>query len=258
MTKWIVGLLLLANLALFGWMRWGSALTVDIDANMRQVALNADKIKPLGLQAISAATSAPVVAVASSVPVAPLVLSPSSVPAPVSAPSVATSVPAIVTIPAIAKQENCAEWGEFSGDDLVRAQQALTALKLGDRLAQRSVERKHGYWVYIPPLKKRAEVEKKIAQLKERGVKDYFVVQEKGKWLNAISLGVFRSNEAAQRFLVMLHGKGVRSAKVGERVSKLKYTVFAMKGLDTGTADRLRVLQKGFPDSELKVSTCGN
>ena len=29
MTKWIVGLLLLANLALFGWMRWGSLLTGD-------------------------------------------------------------------------------------------------------------------------------------------------------------------------------------------------------------------------------------
>ena len=70
-------------------------------------------------------------------------------------------------------------------------------MKLGDNLTQRSVEHNHGYWVYIPPLKKRANVEKKIAQLKERGIKDYFVVQEKGKWLNAISLGVFRTQEAA-------------------------------------------------------------
>jgi len=131
-------------------------------------------------------------------------------------------------------------------------------MKLGDNLTQRSVERNHGYWVYIPPLKKHASVEKKIAQLKERGVKDYFVVQEKGKWQNAISLGVFGTQDAAEKYIAMLRTKDVRTAKVGERVSKLKYTVFVIKDLDSGTADKLNALQKEFPDSELKLSTCNN
>ena len=56
----------------------------------------------------------------------------------------------------------------------------------------------------------------------------------------------------------MLRTKDVRSAKLGERVSKLKYTVFVLKGLDTGTADKLNALQKEFPDSELKLSACTN
>jgi SPOR domain len=156
------------------------------------------------------------------------------------------------------EKSSCAEWGEFSGNDLVRAQQALSALKLGDSLTHRRVEHNHGYWVYIPPMKKRASVEKKIAQLKARGVKDYFVMQEKGKWQNAISLGVFRTRDAAEKYIVQLRSKDVRSAKLGERLSKLKYTVFDIKDIDSGIADKLNALQKEFPESRLKVSACGN
>lgn len=252
MLKWIVGLLLLANLALFGWMRWGSALTVDADAGAVKAALNPDKVKLLEMLPASSATPA-----SSTTPGMTLTLSPVSAPVATAPPAVPTPAPGVaVNVPP--KVSNCAEWGEFSGGDLARAQQALAAFKLGDRLTQRGLEQDHGYWVYIPPLKKRAAVEKKIAQLKERGVKDYFVVQEKGRWLNAISLGVFKTEEGAQKYLATLKAKEVRSAKIGERKSKLKFTVFVMKGVDAGAADKLHALQKGFPGSELKVSACGN
>jgi hypothetical protein len=271
MTKWIVGLLLLANLALFGWMRWGATLTVDPGAPAVQAALNADKVRLLEYLPASAAEPA-----SSAAPGLTLTLSPAqAAPAPASAPapvlsqapaasaasSVTPSVPA--PPPAMAKKtapkiSTCAEWGEFSGSDLGRAQQALAALNLGGRLTQRGVEQDHGYWVYIPPLKNRAEVEKKIAQLKQRGVDDYFVVQEAGEWQNAISLGVFRTEEAAQKFLATLRTRQVRSARVGERMSKLRFTVFVMKGLDAGTMGRIEALRKRFPDGELKVSACGN
>jgi hypothetical protein len=246
MMKWTVGLLLLANLAFFGWMRWGSALTVDADAGAVQAALNPDKIKLLETLATPASGAASGTA---------LNLSPVS--------AAAASAPLAMPVPVAAENappriSNCAEWGEFSGEDLARSQQALAALNLGDKLTQRGVEQNHGFWVYIPPLKRRADVERKIAQLKERGVKDYFVVQERGKWLNAISLGVFKTKEAAQKYQALLLAKDVRSARLGERMSKLKFTVFVMKGLDAETADKLNALQKGFPDSELKIMACSN
>jgi hypothetical protein len=245
MTKWIVGLLLLANLAIFGWMRWGSMLTVDVDAASVQAALNADKIKLLPPASVSASVLAPA-ASGVALPLSPL------------APLAASAVPAVSAPAKSTKVANCAEWGEFSGDDLVRAKQALAAMKLGDKLSLRTVEQNHGYWVYIPPVKKRAEVEQKIEELKARGVKDYFVVQEKGQWLNAISLGVFKSKEAAQKFRATLHAKEVGPLKMGIRKSKLKFTVFVINGVDTGITDKLSALQKGFSDSELKVLACGN
>lgn len=276
MTKWIVGLLLLANLVLIGWMRWGSALTVE-GGEAAQAALNADRIRLLDMQPASAAASAvpgvsltlsplplpmsaPAPSAASAVPVASVA---SAVPVAPSTPAAASSVSAAASHVGAAShvqpvEVGCAEWGEFSGEDLANAQRVLVSLKLGDRLSLRSVERHHGYWVYLPPMKKHADVARKIAQLKERNVKDYFVVQEKGKWRNAISLGIFKTKEAAQKYLVSLREKDVRSAKVGERATTLKFTVFAMKGLDAATSEKLKSLQKGFPDSELKFSACGN
>ncbi len=239
MTKWIVSLLLV-NLAFFGWMRWGNTLTAEVDTPMAQAALNADKIKLLEWSAVSAVASG-----VSTTSGMTLTLSPIAMPAvtvvssvlPVSASAVAYVQP---------KVSSCAEWGEFSGSDLARAQQSLATLKLAEGLAQRSVERNHGYWVYIPPLKKRSQVERKIAQLKERGVEDYFVVQEEGRWQNAISLGVFKSEEAAQKFLASLQAKGVRTAKIGERVSKLRYIVFVMKNLDAGMLGQVELDAEGI------------
>ena len=150
------------------------------------------------------------------------------------------------------------EWGEFSGSDLARATAVLADLKLGDKLAQRQVEHVSGYWVYIPPLPTRVEVDRKIAQLKARGVTEYFVVQEAGPAHNAISLGIFKSADAAQKFLQNLMQKGVKSARVGERMSKLSLTVFVLNNLDAGTATKVTELQKEFATSELKAVACNN
>jgi len=265
MTKWIVGLLLLANLALFGWMHWGPALKEDPGAPAVQAALSADKVMLLEYAPSSAvettSRTAPAVTLALSPAQAPVS---ASVPAPAPLPaSAVSSAPAPVSTPAQAKKSepkisNCAEWGEFSGSDLVRAQQDLATLKLGARLSQRIVEQDRGYWVYMPPQPNRAGVERKLQQLKERGVYDHFVVQEEGEWQYAISLGVFKTEEAAQKFLAFLRTRDVRTARVGERMSKLRFTVFVMKGIDADTTGKIGVLQKRFPDSELKVSACSN
>jgi hypothetical protein len=148
------------------------------------------------------------------------------------------------------------EWGEFSGTDLKLATQVLAGMKLGNRLSQRIVEYDTGYWVYIAPLKGQTAVKKKIEQLKALEVVDYFVVPMVGHNNHAISLGVFKTREAAQNHLINLKKKGVRTAKVGERKSRLKFTVFAIKQIDQDTAAHLAKLQKEFANSELSTVAC--
>ena len=148
------------------------------------------------------------------------------------------------------------EWGEFSGTDLTRAAKALSELKLGDSLAQRTVEYSGGYWVYIPQLKNQAAVNRKIEKIKAAGVKDYFVVQERPLWINVISLGVFKTQESAKNFLASLKKKGVRTARMGERKHKLKFTVFALNHINAEGAARLVALQKDYANSELKPVAC--
>ncbi|MGA7594165.1 MAG: SPOR domain-containing protein [Gallionella sp.] len=188
-------------------------------------------------------------------PVAP-VAAPAAVP--VAAPPKVASIPnhPAVTATASPGTTACLEWGDFSGPDLSRATADLSAMQLTGKLSQRQVERDRGYWVYFPPLKDKAAVNRKIAEIKALGITDYFVIQGSGRWQNAISLGVFKTREAAQNYLNYMHAKGVHTAKVGERASKLKATIFMLDGLDAGTVAKLTALQKDFPGSELNVVSC--
>jgi hypothetical protein len=247
MVKWFVGLLLLVNILLFAVMQWGGALTVDKDIPVVQAEINPDKIKLLGGVA-PASSSVSATTVASEV--VPAVAASAVIPAQT------VSIPTSELGASPKAHKQCAEWGEFSGSGLALVQTALAELSLGDKLTQSTVEHDSGFWVFLPPVKKRAEVQHKIEQLKKLGVTDYFVVQETGVWMNAISLGVFRTEKSAQKYLASLRDKGVHSAKVGERKSKLKYTQFVLKDLDAATTDKVRNLQKDFPDNDLKIADC--
>lgn len=221
-------ILLLGNVIFFAAIQWGGGLIADERLAQAQPALHEEKIRLLTAPIMEPAET-PVVTAES----APSATGPDT---PV-----------------------CLEWGDFSGADLTRATAALSVLQLGDKLSQYQVEHAIGYWVYIPPLKDKAAVTQKIAQLKARGIEEYFVVPDAGPWLNAISLGVFKTQEAAQSFLDDLRRtRDVHSAQMGERASKLKTTVFVLNGLDAATVAELTKMQKDFSGSTLKNVSCAH
>lgn len=152
----------------------------------------------------------------------------------------------------------CMEWGEFTGEGLTRVTTALGALKLGDALSRRPVEHTIGYWVYIAPSKSQAEVDKKVARLKELNVPDYYVVHDDDKWHNAISLGMFHSQEAANSYRQTLMEQGAEGIKTGERSGKNTYTVFVLKNLNPTLSGKLTAMQRDFPDSQLQTVACGH
>lgn len=166
------------------------------------------------------------------------------------------ALPVSAPISAPAVERACFEWGEFSGTDIDLVAKELKKLNLGDSVSRHDIDRPLGYWVYIPPVNSKAAVAQKVSQLKALGVTDYFVVQDAGEWLNAISLGVFKTREAAQSFLDGLHDKGIRSARVGEKSSKNPATTFAINGLNEEMSDKLNTLQKDFFGSQLKRVSC--
>jgi hypothetical protein len=239
--KWVWGLLL-ANALLFSWVRWGGMLTVDPDELAAQAPLHADKVVLLNEFAAAKVAALPPVAVAES-----------AVEVAESAPAPAPRFSETLANPPQVKQ--CLFWGEFSGSGLADARQKLSALALGARLQTRSVEHASGYWDFMSPLKNQAAVQRKIGQLKALGINDYFVVQE-GEWKHAISLGVFRTERAAENYLDSLRKQGVRTAKVGERKSKLRFTQFVIADAESEVESKVRGFQKEFPDSELKMSDC--
>ncbi len=222
--------------------------------------LNEDKIV-LQIEPKSAPVAAPPLEVQSAVASAPVVVQSAPVatkaepakPEPVK-PEPVKHEPLVVVAKPV--KPVCYEWGEFSGDELEQLSTALRKLQLGNKLVQYDVPHTIGYWVFIAPNKDKAVVNQKVAQLRERGVTDLFVIQEPGEWLNAIQLGVFKSRESAQNFLEGLRAKDVTSAQIGERASKIKSKRFVINNVDEGMNAKLISLQKDFSGNDLKRVSC--
>ena len=249
-------MLLLVNVIAFAGISQGWFVRND-QAAVSGPPLNAEMIQVLEPASMPASANA---APAGSAP-APVA---ASAPAAQPAPSADSTSPDLHLATTMAAPENkepaapvCVEWGDFSGTDLGRATSALAALQFGDKLSRRQIERDIGYWVYIPPLRNKAAVNRKVGELKDLGINEYFVVAD-GRWRNAISMGVFKSSEAAQNYLNLLRSRGVHSARVGERASKLLSTMFRISGVDEATVARIAALQKDFPGSELKHVPCAS
>ena len=211
-------LLVLANLAFFAWSRYG---TPDVPS----VALPSRDIEPEKLK----------------------IIAPKDLPARVAKKEKPAAVAAAAP-PATA----CVEWGSFTLADAPRAQQALEPLALGERLAQRRTEEAAGWWVFIPPQGSRQGALKKAAELKNLGVEEFFIVQEEGEHRWAVSLGVFRTEEAAQSRLSALRAQGVRSARVGPRETVVPKIWLQVKSVDAPLQARLKEIARQIEGSELR------
>ena len=150
----------------------------------------------------------------------------------------------------------CLEWGNFAGPGITRAEAALAQLGLAPGQVERVVVDAGGYWVHIPPLKTKIEADRKVRELIDLGVTEFFVVQDAGPWRNAISLGIFRTEEGAQTFLAGLRKRGVRSAIVARRENFLKQVAFYLREPSEAAVAQLTVIQQEFPGTEIKAGPC--
>ena len=146
----------------------------------------------------------------------------------------------------------CLELGAFGLGDAARVQQALEPLGLGSRLSQRRAEEVASYWVFMPPQRNRQAANQKAAELRKLGVEDFFIVQEDPNFRFAISLGVFKTEEAARARLAELRTKGVRTARVGPRETSVQKVYFAVREVPDALVSRLNDLRQSFAGSELK------
>ena len=148
------------------------------------------------------------------------------------------------------------ERGQLGGAELPRAAAALDALAVGARFSKREVAVATNYWIFIPPLRSKAEMERKTSELKERGVEEYAPILEAGRWRYAVALGVFRNEDGARKYLASLRAKGVRSAQIGEREQKVAKSAFLLRDPTDEQALRVGNLKSGFPGTDVRAVEC--
>lgn len=145
----------------------------------------------------------------------------------------------------------CVEFSGIAAGDAARAREAFGALKIGDRLSERRVEEITRHWVFFAPVRDRRIAEATMADLRRKGVADLSIRPD-----NAISLGVFSTEEAARRFLASLEAKGVRGAEDGPFVKELRELVMLIREPDTELVSRLALLQRDYPVAQLRAVPC--
>jgi hypothetical protein len=155
--------------------------------------------------------------------------------------------------PRAAAGPRCLEWGPFAGSEYLRAEKTLEPLALGARVSpRRSSEQAPGWWVFIPSQGSRDSALKKAAELKAMGVTDYFIMGEDADTPWSVSLGVYRSEQAALVRLNALRDQGVRTALVGSRDTLVPRLWLQVKEVDAALEARLRETARQLELGELR------
>jgi hypothetical protein len=168
-------------------------------------------------------------------------------------------IPEPPPLPQAAPEESTArlEWGTFGDLELRRVRDALSSLELGNRVAARKEEVTANWWVFMPPQRTRALMERKANELVELGVTDFIPLPEEGRWQYAISLGTFREERGAREYLAQLKEQGVRSGDLGRREQQVMQTTLVISAPTPTESTKLVELATRFPGSEMRATQCG-
>ena len=151
------------------------------------------------------------------------------------------------------KPEACLEVASFVLADARRFENQLEPLKLGDRQSRHNLPGSEvsSYIVYIPPQGSKEGADKKAGELRALGVSNYFIMSDNSPLRWGISLGVFKTEGAAQNQLAALMKQGVRTARVAPRMSGSKLLAYQFRDVDATLKAKLEKIRAGFPNAEL-------
>jgi hypothetical protein len=146
----------------------------------------------------------------------------------------------------------CLEWGAFTVTDAARAAKAVDAFQPGLQYTERRVEGTVSYWVHIPPQPTRRAAEALLAGVKRIGGDEYYVVQDDGRYANAISLGLFNNEAGALARREALTKLGVRDVAVATRESTAVRIYLRFRAVSDQAFARLGTLRTEFVGSDLR------
>ena len=149
----------------------------------------------------------------------------------------------------------CVEWRDLSPDEFMQVREQLKTLA-GQRVmsfAEVPLETRH--WVIFPPLPSAESAEAKLGELVAAGLEDSYVVQD-GVWRNAISLGLFTSDQAARRRVLEVEEKGVLGTRVELLPRKGSEFYFVIRSEDPEALKSLSGIKQAYPNSQQSRVAC--
>jgi hypothetical protein len=155
----------------------------------------------------------------------------------------------------VEKKQNlvaCTEVGNFNIAEAKQFEARLIALVPADRISRRDIQEISSHMIFIPPQRGKYGADRKAAELRKLGITDFYVIQDASEQRWGISLGIFKTEEAAQSHLAALNQQGIRSARLLEHKVPLTKIAFQLRELDPGTKGSIEKLKVDFPRQEMR------
>lgn len=215
--RWIVLLLLIANLVVGGFFFWGKSQS-DALAGVN-APLNSSKIVLRSARILDDTT-----------------------------PSDTSASPAL-------NEHICVEWRGMTESNLERSREAVKKLAVRRVLSVKELPVDRMYWVIFPPLPSEAAAKVKMDEFAALKVKDALIIKE-DHWKNGISLGLFSADEAARSHIRVLESKGVSGLRIETRPKQGTGYYYVVKSEDATTLRELDEIRSGFPATTLMRVDC--
>jgi hypothetical protein len=152
----------------------------------------------------------------------------------------------------------CKEIGNFDAVSAKRFETLLQPLALGDKVSHREIAETANNIVYIPSQGTKEGADKKASELRHLGVNDFYIIQDAGPFHWGISLGVFKTEDAARALLAALNQKGVHSARLGVHSVAATKTVYQLRNLDGSSIAGIEKITAEFPHIEAHSCDANN
>ncbi len=108
----------------------------------------------------------------------------------------------------VVSSDQCFTLGPFKDETIMRqVRDSISEYAVDIDTRKRVEEEKYRYWVYLAPKDGRTGAKKAATSLREKGVKDFYIVR-KGSAKDSISLGHFKEQSGANRVLKKLKKLG--------------------------------------------------
>lgn len=148
----------------------------------------------------------------------------------------------------------CVQAGPFSAADARRFESRINRLNLDARPSrvETPFQEVTSRLVYLPPNGGREGAQRRTAELKERGVSNFFIMQGDSPLRYAISLGVFKTEGAAQKLAADLGRQGVRGVRILPRGPQTTRTAFQYRRIDAAARTRIAGIADGFSGAAVR------
>lgn len=221
MLKFLFWILLSINAALFA---YGRGYLGNFKGNEREPARMKNQVNGDKLRLVPAAQ-----ATAVKTPEPPPALAPEPV----------AAAPALIA---------CVEVGNLTALEARRFDSRIAALGPLKPVRQNlTTTEVASYMVHIAPQGTRAAADSKAEELKNLGVTNYYVIPDNTPMKWAISLGVFKSENAAKTLLAALNKQGVQGARISGRGTQVSRVNYRFRDIEPATRDRLDRIAASFP-----------